>query len=257
MTAPARSRTRTRTRTPPVRTRRQAMASAPAVTPELPDVGAPRRRSSAAERAYARRAQRADELRRADGPDLRQGPPRLRLRWPRSRASFVLLLMALLVSGVAATLWLSTQAITDSYRLEELREQNARLAERAEQLQRDVATAESPSSLAERARALGMVPGGNPARLVVGEDGTVRVVGEPSEATAPAPPPEPDPDPEPQQPEQNQHAQDPQAQDPQAQGGDRQAQDHAENQAQDQQAQGRQGGDQQGRQEEQGTTGGD
>src|SRR5690606_27215598 len=92
--------------------------------------------------------------------------------------------------GVAASLWLSTQAIADSYRLERLREQNAQLAEHAEQLRREVGQLQSPSSLAERAKSLGMVPGGNPARLAVGEDGSSTVVGEPVQATAPAPPPE-------------------------------------------------------------------
>lgn len=140
-------------------------------------------RGSAGERAYAKRAQRAEASRRSsagEGGSLARRP-----RWPRSRASFVLVLMALMAVGVATTLWLSTQAIADSYRLERLRQQNAHLAERAEQLQREVGRLQSPSSLAERAKALGMVPGGNPARLVVDEDGSITVVGEPTEATAP------------------------------------------------------------------------
>ncbi|PXY33077.1 hypothetical protein BAY59_08120 [Prauserella coralliicola] len=197
MTAPARTRTRTRTQSAS-RTRQRMRATTTAV-PEAPEVGgAPRRRSSAAERAYARRAQRARELRREAAPEDGGPRPRLRLRWPRSRASFVLLLMALMAAGVATTLGLSTQAIADSYRLEELRQGNANLAEYSEQLQREVASAESPSSLAERAKALGMVPGGNPARIVVNEDGSIRVVGEPTKATAPAPPPAPEPEPEPE-----------------------------------------------------------
>ncbi|MFC4001088.1 septum formation initiator [Prauserella oleivorans] len=190
MTAPARPRHQ-----PASRTRQRARATTTTTAPATPGVvGSPRRRSSAAERAYARRAQRVELLQRRESgePQRRTG---LRLRWPRSRASFVLMLMALMAAGVATTLWLSTQAITDSYRLEELRQSNAALAERSAQLQRQVATAESPASLAERAKALGMVPGGNPARLVVGEDGSVTVVGEPTEATTPAPPPPPAPEP--------------------------------------------------------------
>jgi hypothetical protein len=97
--------------------------------------------------------------------------------------------MGLLATGVAATLWLSTQAIADSYRLEEINQQNALLAERAEQLQRYVTDKESASSLAQAAAELGMVPGGDPARIVVGADGSIKVVGEPKKATAPAPPP--------------------------------------------------------------------
>ncbi|PRX51139.1 hypothetical protein B0I33_101292 [Prauserella shujinwangii] len=198
MTAPA----RTRTRTPSSRTRQRPKAPAGTTTVEenpgtgttrtAPERARPRQRSTAAERAYARRAQRADALRRgAEGTgadaerERRPGLLRL-LRGPRSRATFVLIQMALLAAGVATTLWLSTQAITDSYRLEQLRENNARLAEQVEQLQRDVTSAQSPSSLADRAKALGMVPGGNPARLVVSDDGSIQVVGEPETASAPA-----------------------------------------------------------------------
>ena len=166
--------------------------------PAEPGKAAPRRasrgRTSAAERAYARRAQRADLLkereprpapqaeRSADVPKLK-----LKLRLPKSRASFVLLMMALLAAGVATTLWLTTQAIADSYRLEQLRTTNSTLAETKEQLQRDVAKAESPASLAPAAQQLGMVPGGDPARIVVGPDGKTSLVGEPKKAKADAP----------------------------------------------------------------------
>ncbi|MCP2252489.1 hypothetical protein LY13_001232 [Prauserella aidingensis] len=184
MTAPARPRTQPveRPRQTPRRSARQAPTSAP-------ETGSPRRRSSAAERAYARRAQRAETLQRQTERRETPEPRRLRIRigWPTSRASFVLMLMALMAVGVATTLWLSTQAISDSYRLEQLRQNNAALLERSEELQRAVASGEAPARLAERARDLGMVPGGNPARLVVGDDGTVRVVGESERASAPAP----------------------------------------------------------------------
>ncbi|MCR3718513.1 MULTISPECIES: hypothetical protein [Prauserella salsuginis group] len=184
MTAPARPRSQPveRPRQSPRRGTRQAPASAPAT-------GSPRRRSSAAERAYARRAQRVEALQRQTERSETPEPRRLRLqlRWPRSRASFVLMLMALMAVGVATTLWLSTQAISDSYRLEQLRQNNDSLAERSEELQRAVASAGAPAQLAERAEALGMVPGGDPARLVVATDGAVRVVGEPKRANGPAP----------------------------------------------------------------------
>ncbi|HXV94877.1 MAG TPA: hypothetical protein VD813_16350, partial [Pseudonocardia sp.] len=70
----------------------------------------------------------------------------------------------------------------------------AGLAAQSERLHREVAEMQSATALAQRAAELGMVPSGNPARLVVGEDGTVTVVGEPSPVVAPAPPaPPPDP----------------------------------------------------------------
>ncbi|SFQ07104.1 Septum formation initiator [Amycolatopsis arida] len=194
MTAP----TRTRTQQPPSRTRRRARAT-PA-TEETPDTPrrrqrAPRRtsqrgRTSAAERAYARRAQRADLVQR-EGDAPAPARRRVLLRRPRSRTSFVLLMMGLLAAGVAASLWLSTQAIADTYRLERLREDTAGLAERVDQLQREVTGLESPAALDERARRLGMVPGGDPARIVVAPDGTTTLVGEPKAAVAPPPPPPP------------------------------------------------------------------
>jgi hypothetical protein len=197
MTAPAKSR---RPAAPATRGRSEAARTSTTVEPEpqttQPGKAAPRRasrgRTSAAERAYARRAQRADLLKeREPRPRPKAEPaepkPTFRLRLPKSRASFVLMMMALLAAGVATTLWLTTQAIADSYRLEQLRTTNANLAETKEQLQRDVAKAESPASLAPAAQQLGMVPGGDPARIVVGPDGKTSLVGEPKKAKADTP----------------------------------------------------------------------
>ncbi|SFW76534.1 hypothetical protein [Amycolatopsis australiensis] len=198
MTAPTKSRRRT---APATRGRSEAARTATPAEPDpqtlQPGKAAPRRssrgRTTAAERAYARRAQRADLLKeREPRPQPKAEPgepkPKLKLRLPKSRASFVLMMMALLAAGVATTLWLTTQAIADSYRLEQLRTTNASLAEQKEQLQRDVAKAESPASLAPAAQQLGMVPGGDPARIVVGPDGKTSLVGEPKKAKADTPP---------------------------------------------------------------------
>ncbi|WIY01729.1 hypothetical protein QRX60_48265 [Amycolatopsis mongoliensis] len=198
MTAPTKSRRRN---APATRGRSEAARTSTTAEPDPqtlePGKVAPRRasrgRTSAAERAYARRAQRADLLKeREPRPAPKTAEPgapkvRLKLRLPKSRASFVLLMMALLAAGVATTLWLTTQAIADSYRLEQLRTTNATLAETKEQLQRDVAKAESPASLAPAAQQLGMVPGGDPARIVVGPDGKTSLVGEPKKAKADTP----------------------------------------------------------------------
>lgn len=199
MTAPAKS----RRRAAPGRTEAARTSTTVEPEPQAPQPGktAPRRgsrgRTSAAERAYARRAQRADLLKdREPRPEPKAKPaaeqkpaPKLKLRLlvPKSRASFVLMMMALLAAGVATTLWLTTQAIADSYRLEQLRTTNAHLAETKEQLQREVAKAESPASLAPAAQQLGMVPGGDPARIVVGPDGKTSLVGEPKKAKADTP----------------------------------------------------------------------
>ncbi len=134
----------------------------------------------AATRAYARRE---DRLRRLIG-----GPARsTRTAAPAGRAQFVLLVMALLGVGLVATLWLSTAAAADSYRLEAARASTGLLSAQQERLQREVAAAGSATELARRAAALGMVPTQDNARLVVAPEGTVTLVGEPRAATAPAP----------------------------------------------------------------------
>ena len=136
-----------------------------------------RTRTAAAQRAYARRAQRGGRpIQRAVEDDLDRGA---------GRVSFAVLIIVLLVVGVAATLWLSTQAIADSYRLEEAKQDVERLAEREAVLQREVTEKESAASLAERAKSMGMVPAGDPARLVVKPDGTVVVVGDPTPVAPP------------------------------------------------------------------------
>jgi len=110
----------------------------------------------------------------------------------------VVLVMVLLGMALVATLWLSTAAAADSYRLQEAQTQARDLSERAEALGQRVATLETAPKLARRARDLGMVPTGEPARLVVLPDGTVALIGEPVPAAAPAPPaPPPAPPPPP------------------------------------------------------------
>jgi hypothetical protein len=204
MSAPTRSRTQrsgAAARRARAKTAEQAPEeSAPQGQPSHPPRKGPRTgRTSAAERAYARRAQRVELMQREHDPEAESGAKpdakAKRFRWPSSRASFVLMMMGLLAAGVAATLWLSTQAIADSFRLEQLRGDNAKMTEQVDSLQRDVAKQDSASQLAQRAKDLGMVPGGDPARIVVGTDGSTTVVGDPHKAkgdaqpTQAAPPP--------------------------------------------------------------------
>jgi hypothetical protein len=172
----------------PKTTRRKADQAAGTVDTAPPEVSRPRpsrSRTAAAERAYARRAHR--EGRKVERPVEHDHDH------AAGRAPFVVLIIALLAVGVAATLWLSTQAIADSYRLEEAKKEADHLAERAAELQREVTEQESASSLDERAKAMGMVPAGDPARLIVQPDGTVVVVGEPKPVEKPVPPPEQQP----------------------------------------------------------------
>jgi hypothetical protein len=141
------------------------------------------RNRTGADRAYARRDERLRRL--VDGVRPQRGAA------PTGRAKFVLLVMVLLVGGLVATLWLSTAASADSYRLQDARAGLTTLTQQDESLHREVAQMASAPELARRAEQLGMVRVEDPARLVVGPDGTVTVVGKPQAAPAPAPPPAP------------------------------------------------------------------
>lgn len=158
-----------------------AARTAPPAARSAPPAERTRTRSAASQRAYARKA-----LRQAAHNGERRA---MQLR----RAPFVLLVMAMLAVGLVASLWLSTAAAADSYRLEQASLQTRELSERAERLRQEVATLQTAPELARRARDLGMVPTGEPARLVLQADGSVLVVGEPAPVTAPAPPAPPAP----------------------------------------------------------------
>jgi len=136
-------------------------------------------RRSAQQKAYARRD---DRVRRAGGARP------ARTAAPAGRPQFVLLIMVLLAVGLVATLWLSTAAAADSYRLQDATAEARVLSEQAERLHQEVAVLESAPELARRAAGLGMTPVRDPARLVVTPDGSVEVVGEPRAAVAPPPP---------------------------------------------------------------------
>jgi hypothetical protein len=142
-------------------------------------------RAGVASRAYARRE---DRLRRIGGG---RAP---RAATTAGRAKFVLLVMALLAIGLVLTLWLSTAAAADSYRLQDARVAARTLSEQSEQLRREVTAMDAAPALAQRAAQLGMVPVQDSARLVVAPDGAVTVSGTPKAAIAtapPAPPPAP------------------------------------------------------------------
>ncbi|MBV9312762.1 MAG: hypothetical protein JO100_03270 [Pseudonocardia sp.] len=146
-------------------------------------VPGPRTESAAVGRAYARRASRNRRL--AD--DQRAGPP--------GRTRFVLVVMLLLAAGLVASLWLSTTAAADSYRLDEAAHATRDLSERSESLRTEIAGMRSALALAQAARDMGMVPMSDVARLVAMPDGSVRLVGTPKAAfAAPAPVAAPPPD---------------------------------------------------------------
>ncbi|HUQ55354.1 hypothetical protein [Lentzea sp.] len=141
-----------------------------------------RRRTAGAERAYARRAQRAQNLR---GGGAAAQPRQV------SKAPFVVLVMLVLGAGIAGIMYFSTQAAADTYRLQEARSEAEKLTLQMEQLRREVALLESPTDLARRATEMGLVEPSNPARLRQNPDGTVEEFGKPSAPTKSTPPPPP------------------------------------------------------------------
>jgi cell division protein FtsI (penicillin-binding protein 3) len=129
-------------------------------------------------RAYARRAGRARRL--AEGSTATGG-----------RTQFVLSVMALLVVGMVASLWLSTTAAADSYRLDAARRATRDLAERTETLRTEIAGMQAAPTLARLAEQIGMVRMFDVARLVPRPDGSVAVIGTPKAAPTPVATPPP------------------------------------------------------------------
>lgn len=185
-----------------------------------------RSRSTAAERAYARREERRSQAKPAQGKPA-QGELTRRPRWQReggglrgplrvvspkakqlqeritlSRVPFVVAVMVLMAVGLIATLWLAIAGVSGSYELRQGKIDIARLSEQKEQLIRQNSYLDSTPALQQRAEQWGWVPAPEPAHLVRDPGGGVRVVGDPQVAEAPpapAPPPAP-PQPAVQQP---------------------------------------------------------
>lgn len=145
-----------------------------------------RRRTAGAERAYARRAQRASNLRGGSASPQQKAV---------SKAPFVVLVMLVLGAGVAGIMYFSTQAAADTYRLQEARAEAEKLTLQMEQLRREVALLESPTDLARRAGEMGLVEPSNPARLRQNPDGSIEEFGKPSAPTKSTPPPPPSSEP--------------------------------------------------------------
>jgi len=82
-----------------------------------------------------------------------------------ARTPFVATVVLLLLTGLLGLLLLNTVLAQDAFRLHALQVDGRALADREQELQRNVADLQSPRSLAARATSLGMVPGGPPAFL--------------------------------------------------------------------------------------------
>lgn len=110
-------------------------------------------------------------------PRLRVAPP---LPVATPRAPFVALVLALVVGGVLGILMVNTKINENAFRLSTLKEQQARLDIREQQLKNEIAQHEAPGNLAAQARKLGLVESGPPAFIRL-PDG--RVIGVPQPAT--------------------------------------------------------------------------
>ncbi|GGW59086.1 hypothetical protein [Streptomyces griseoloalbus] len=132
---------------------------------------------------------RKPELRGRPGPKAQpgqQGRPRLRGRAARlahllptgraqaARTPFVLLVVLLLGGGLIGLLVLNSALSEGAFHLDDLQRETKNLTDEEQALQGDIDAYSAPDALQDRARELGMVPGGDPAFL--GPDGKVKGV---------------------------------------------------------------------------------
>jgi hypothetical protein len=106
-------------------------------------------------------------------------------RGPRHapRVPFALLLTGLIVGGLALLLLLNTESAANEVRRHDLAVRDASITAQLQELRNEVAASAAPGNLARAAAALGMVPDANPAFLVIGADGAIRVLGKPAPAS--------------------------------------------------------------------------
>lgn len=111
--------------------------------------------------------------------------PRLRIvRAPaqsRTRLPFLVLCVAILASALLGALLLNVTMAQTSYAIRDRQVELARLQERQQNLAQHLEVAASPSTLADRATALGMVPAPAPAFLRL-SDGAIIGESEPAGA---------------------------------------------------------------------------
>jgi hypothetical protein len=79
-------------------------------------------------------------------------------RRPTSRTPFILLLLGLLGGGLVCLLVINTTLAAASYRIDNLQRSNATASQQVQQLQQQVASEQSPTSIEQRAVKLGMRP---------------------------------------------------------------------------------------------------
>ena len=154
-----------------------------------------------------RRARRRDEQPASRPPRQRRKDPAASPQAPRvvqpddvedvaappepvtpARAPFVVLVLTLVAAGIVGLLVLNAEINQNSFQLKALRDRQAELDVREQQLTSALAEKQSPGNLAAAARRLGLVPAGTPAFLQL-PDGRVLGVPRPGGAEADGTPP--------------------------------------------------------------------
>jgi hypothetical protein len=107
----------------------------------------------------------------------------------RRKVPLAVVLGVMLLGGLGALLALNTASAALEVENRTISGSNAATSDTEQQLVRELADKQAPTSLASAARSLGMVPNPNPAFLRINADGSVNVLGSPTPATAPPPPP--------------------------------------------------------------------
>jgi hypothetical protein len=95
--------------------------------------------------------------------------PRLRVAPPAPinapRAPFIALVVAVVVAGVLGILLINTKTAENSFRIDTLQKQQAKLDSQQQDLENEIAANNSPGSLDAAARRLGLVKAENPAYI--------------------------------------------------------------------------------------------
>jgi hypothetical protein len=154
----------------PGRPRRQGAAAVGPARPGRPAARAavaapPARTATTATAAPAARTAAGPATRPAALPAARTAPARPAGtaaqatgagRRPASRTPFILLVLGLLGGGLVCLLVINTTLAAGSFRISALQQSNTQASQRVEELQQQVATEESPSSIEQRALQLGL-----------------------------------------------------------------------------------------------------
>ncbi|MGW4380914.1 FtsB family cell division protein [Kitasatospora sp. NPDC004531] len=103
----------------------------------------------------------------------------------RGRTPFAVLVVTLLSAGLLGLLMLNTALNEGAFTLSRLKKQTTDATDQQQTLQQEIAAQSAPDALEQRARELGMVPGGDP--VFLGADGSVNGKPKAAEDNPPVP----------------------------------------------------------------------